>query len=96
MASVAGQMDMVDIICAPSYMPGEIAFMDEKIAQFLENYHEILEATLRPKEHFTLHCATLTKLCAPLILCSTITCGRESIICSNELQSGAQTGKTPV
>lgn len=64
-------LDMVELICASSYTPGEIAYMGEKIRVFHENFHEVFDTTLTPKDHFTLHYETQTRLFGPLVLCNT-------------------------
>ena len=61
-------LDVIDLICAPTILPGEVDFLDEMISDLLEMYYtEFEEANVTPKAHFLTHYGLQILLLGPLI-----------------------------
>ena len=66
-------LDIVDYICAPTILPGEVDFLDDMISHFLESYYTRFdEDFVTPKAHFLTHYARQILYFGPLIHCWTL------------------------
>ena len=63
-------LDIIDMICAPSILPGEVHFMSEMISHFLERYFtQFEEVSVTPKAHFLTHYGRHILHFGPLVHC---------------------------
>ena len=66
-------LDIVDYICAPTILPGEVDFLDDMISHFLQSYFiRFEEDSVTPKAYFLTHYARQILFFGPLIHCWTL------------------------
>ena len=66
-------LDIVDLVCSPSFLPGEAYLLSDMISHFLERYYaEFDENVPSPKAHYLTHYGRQILHFGPLIHCWTL------------------------
>ena len=72
LALLVDLLDIVDFVCAPSILPGEVHFLSDMITHFLEMYFTQFDVSVTPKSHFLTHYGRQKLHFGPLIHCWTM------------------------